>query len=109
MIWSLRIVFALVIVSMLCVTTWASLFQAIWQIPREIWTHPWFVATLFDAYFGFLTFFAWVAYKERSMAARILWLVAILILGNIAMASYMLWTLFRVPANASARAVLLRD
>ncbi len=26
--------------------------------------NPWAVATLYDAYFGFLTFYVWVAYKE---------------------------------------------
>jgi hypothetical protein len=108
MIWILRIFFTLVVVAMLAVTTWASRFQAVWAIPWETWTHPWFIATLFDAYFGFLTFFCWVAYKERSWVARILWLVAILLLGNIAMASYVLIHLWRLPSNASMRDLLLR-
>ena len=39
---------------------------------------------------------------------RIAWLVAILLLGNIAMAMYCLIQLFRVPASADLREVLLR-
>ena len=71
-------------------------------------THPWFVATLFDAYFGFLWFWAWIAYKEASGAARALWLVLVLGLGNIAMAAYMLLQLRRLPAGATAEQLLLR-
>ncbi len=71
-------------------------------------THPWFVATLFDAYFGFLWFWAWIAYKETSNLARGLWLLGILALGNIAMATYMLLQLRRLPPGAPAQALLLR-
>jgi hypothetical protein len=71
-------------------------------------THPWFVATLFDAYFGFLWFWAWIAYKEPSNAARALWLVLVLGLGNIAMAAYVLLQLRRLPPDATAAELLLR-
>ena len=108
MILFLRILFCVVIASMLAVTGWASLHTPLFAIPRAVLGHPWFIATLFDAYFGFLTFFCWVAYKERSWVARILWLVAILLLGNIAMASYVLIHLWRLPSNASIRDLLLR-
>jgi hypothetical protein len=71
-------------------------------------THPWFIATLFDAYFGFLWFWAWIAYRERSNLARGTWLVLILGLGNIAMAAYMLLQLRALPANATVQDLLLR-
>ena len=71
-------------------------------------TNPWFIATTFDAYFGFLWFWAWIAYKETSNAARAIWLVLILALGNIAMASYMLLQLRRLPAGAGPEQLLLR-
>ena len=108
MIWFLRIAFGVVLIAMLCVTSWASNFVALWKMPREVATHPWFIATLFDTYFAFLTFWAWVAYKETSNLARGVWLIAILLLGNIAMAVYMLRELFRVPAGARLDDVLLR-
>ncbi len=108
MIWFLRIAFLCVLVTMLIVTTWASNIVALWNLPGSVASHPWFIATLFDTYFAFLTFYCWVAYKERGVLARIGWLVAILILGNIAMASYMLIQLFRVPANATWNQLLLR-
>jgi predicted permease len=108
MIWFLRIASMLVFVSMLAVTGWASGVVALWKMPREVATHPWFIATLFDTYFAFLTFYVWVAYKETSRLARLLWLLAILLLGNIAMAAFLLRELFRVPADAKLEDVLLR-
>ena len=108
MIWFLRIAFSVVVLSMLCVTSWASAHIALWKTPEAVVTHPWFIATLFDCYFGFLTFYVWLAYKETSLLARIIWLLAILALGNIAMASYVLWIVLRLPSNAPIEAVLLR-
>jgi predicted permease len=108
MILTLRIFFAIVLVSMLAVTSWASLQCSILKIPAPVISHPWFIATLFDTYWAFLTFYCWVVYKEVSWVARISWLVAILLLGNIAMALYMLIQLSRVPLTASIESVLLR-
>ena len=94
MIWFLRLLFLTVLGSMLAVTSWASWQCALFAIPREVWTHPWFIATLVDAYWGFLTFYVWAAWKEQGAAARALWLLAVLALGNIAMAAYFLRELF---------------
>ena len=95
----LRLLFGGIIVSMLAVTGWASTRCAIFAIPREVFTHPWFIATLFDAYWAFITFFVWVAWKERSTTARPLWFVAIILWGNLAMATYVLVELFRIQRS----------
>ncbi len=97
MLWFLRILFLVVLASMLAVTTWASLQCPLFAVPREVFTHPWFIATLFDTYWAFLTFFVWVCFKQTSWIARVAWFVAIMLLGNIAMAVYCLNELFRVP------------
>jgi len=108
MITALRIFFSIVLMSMLWVTTWASMQCALWETPRAVATHPWFIATLFDTYWAFFTFYAWLAYKERAWAAKILWFIAIVLLGNIAMAVYVLIQLFRVKADAKMEDVLLQ-
>ncbi|MEN3942081.1 DUF1475 family protein [Prosthecobacter sp. SYSU 5D2] len=108
MILTLRIFFIIVLLSMLAVTTWASKQIPLWKIPYETWTHPWWIATLFDAYWGFLTFYCWIVYKEVSWIARGAWFIAVLLLGNIAMAVYALIQLFKVPLNSRAEDVLLR-
>jgi hypothetical protein len=95
MLWLLRILFSLVLASMLWVTSWASLQCPLFGVPREVFTHPWFIATLFDTYWGFFTFYVWVCYKQTSWVARAAWFVAIMLLGNIAMALYCLAELFR--------------
>jgi hypothetical protein len=93
---ALRLWFSFVIVAMLGVIGWASSRCALFDIPREVFTHPWFIATLLDAYFGFIAFWVWVAWKEGTVSARILWLIAILLWGNPAIALYVLLELARV-------------
>lgn len=102
------------LVALIGVSIWATGHISISPVIDELLTYPgvgnnpWFVATLFDAYFGFLWFWAWVAYKEHSWLSRIIWLVLILALGNIAIASYMLIQLVRLPADAKIEDLLLR-
>ena len=109
MIWFLRILFSVVLASMLGVTTWASLQVSVFAIPHAVGAHPWFIATLFDTYWAFFTFFVWLAYKETAWVSRVLWFLAIVLLGNIAMATYCLIQLWRVPADTKLEQVLLRD
>jgi len=102
----LRLFFMVVLASMLAVTSWASYQCPLFSVPREVATHPWFLATLLDAYWGFMTFFLWVCYKQTAVLARCAWLVAILLLGNIAMAIYCLAELFRISATSELGSLL---
>lgn len=103
----LRGLFAVVLLSMLCVTSWASLQCPLFGVPRAVATHPWFIATLFDAYWGFVTFYVWVCFKQATVLARASWLLAILSLGNIAMSAYCLSELFLVPSGGKVGDVLV--
>src|SRR4051794_35592513 len=97
----LRILFGAILVSMIVVTTWASLRQPVWQwggLTQEP-DNGWTIATLFDAYFGFVTFYVWVAYKEGRKLPRAGWLIAILLLGNMAMSLYVLLQLRRLAPD----------
>ncbi|MDE0866865.1 MAG: DUF1475 family protein [Rubripirellula sp.] len=96
-----------VIACMTCITVAASLDRGVLDAGRGLWPDPWFVATLMDAYFGFLTFFVWVAYKEQSWVIRGTWFVAIMLLGNFVMSGYVLWQLSKMK-NFSWEALLLR-
>jgi len=108
---TLFVLFGGILAAMLAVTTTASLHQPLWEWggltaePDRWWTY----ATLADAYFGFLTFYAWVFYKEARAASRIGWFVAIMLLGNMAMAVYVLLQLARLPADAPLSQLLLRE
>jgi len=105
---ALRCLFLVILIAMLVGTVWASLEEDVFDGGSHILRYRWGWMTLADAYFGFLTFFVWVAYKETSTVARVGWFVAIMVLGNIAMSTYVLLQLFRVPPTARLDEVLLR-
>jgi hypothetical protein len=104
----LKLMFSLVIVIMLVATVQASLGRSVLQALEELWPDPWFRATLADAYFGFLTVFVWIAYRERGLLPKILWFIALMLLGNFAIAGYVLIQLFRLPPGAPIESMLLR-
>lgn len=107
MIWLLRVLFAVVFISMVGVTTWASLHQPLGDFARgPVIRDPWVIATLFDAYWAFVAFYVWVAWKEESLAARLLWFPVFLALGNLAIALYLLRELFGVSARGPAEPAL---
>lgn len=85
----------LVLLAMLGVTSWASLHENVLAAFLRLAQDPWGLATLFDAYFAFLAVGFWIAWRECGVLSRGLWLVAILVLGNLAIATYVLLTLWR--------------
>ncbi|WP_409479484.1 DUF1475 family protein [Pseudobdellovibrio sp. HCB154] len=103
---NLILFFSLVLLAMLAVTTWASTHENIIAAIKRLIVEPWMVATLFDAYFGFLTFFLWVVFKESSAFKKLIWFVAIMFLGNIAMAVYALLEIRRLKGNFTAERFL---
>jgi len=98
-----------ILVVMIGVSIWASLDSNVIEGFRRVIADPWGAATLADAYCGFLTFFAWVAYKERTLGSRVFWFVAIMIFGNIAMSSYLLIAIWKLKPNAKPEDLLLRN
>ena len=104
----LKILFTGILITMIVCTGFASTRQSMFQWggltsePDRYWT----IATLFDAYFGFVTFYVWVFYKEQRWLPRAAWFVAIMAFGNMAMASYVLLQLARLRADQPASAIL---
>jgi Protein of unknown function (DUF1475) len=106
----LKIIFSGIFVWMVSMTTYLSLHKPLWQAGSEFsWAgSPWAVATLFDAYFGFFTFFVWVCFKERGLAAKAIWFVLIMARGNIAMSGYVLIQLFRLKKDEPLSDLVLK-
>ncbi len=103
--------FAFIFVFMVVMTVRTQMQVSFWNFPA--WqpayaANSWAVATLYDAYFGFITFFVWVCFKERSLFIKILWFILIMGLGNIAMSFYVLLQLFRLKPAEPVANVLLR-
>lgn len=107
----LKVIFAGIFVWMVGMTTYVSIHKPLWQAVSEFsWSgSPWAVATLFDAYFGFVTFFVWICFKERSWLAKLIWFVLIMGLGNIAMSAYVLLQLFKLRPDEPLSRVMLRS
>ena len=108
MITLLRSLFAGALIGMVTLTTTASLEHGLVEAARDLWPDAWFRATLADAYFGFVTVFVWIAYKERTMRARLVWFALLMSLGTIAVAVYMLIALRRLGPGDSIERLLMR-
>lgn len=91
----LKLLFSFIFVFMVAMTIRTSMQQSLWDARPAFMASPWSVATFYDAYFGFLTFFCWVAWRERAIALKIIWFILIMALGNIAMSLYVLIQLFQ--------------
>jgi hypothetical protein len=98
--------FAGILALMIGVTTWASLDRSVFEA-GDLFADRWFVATFCDAYCGFVTFYVWVAYREKSLFARLIWFVAIMALGNISVALYLIIAILRLEPSDSWDRLLL--
>ena len=105
---ALQIFFVLVLAAMTWVTVRASLHESVVAAAGPLVANPWGLATRFDAYFAFLTFYLWLAFKERRWTRRLLWLGLILLLGNFAMAAYVLIELARLRGTDGIETLLTR-
>lgn len=92
---ALVLVFGGILALMLFVTTWAMLEEDVFTGGSHILAYRWGWATLADAYCGFLTFYVWVFWRETKWLSRVIWLLLIIFLGNIAMSVYVLWQIWR--------------
>ena len=99
----LKLLFGFVFLFMVVMTIRTSLKVPIWQ--ASFTGNVWAWATLYDAYFGFITFFCWVAWRERSLALKIVWFLLIMLLGNIAMSFYVLLQLLALKPEDSLSAL----
>ncbi len=98
----------MVFIAMVAVTTWASLETNVIAGFQHLLAERWGVATLFDAYFGFLWFWLWIAYKEAALGRSLLWLCLLFALGNLAMAAYVMIQLAYLKPGAGVETLLLR-
>ena len=104
----IRIFAGVVFAGMLWATVTASLDESVFSAGSRLLDEPWFVTTLFDTYFAFLTFWAWLAYKETSWIARLVWLALIVTLGNFAMATYLLIQTFKIKPGEGVAELLTK-
>ena len=104
---TLQILFASIFVWMIVMTVQTSLKISIWDAWPNYKANPWAVATLWDAYFGFLTFFVWVCCKQGSILSKSMWFILIMALGNIAMSFYVLLQLNKLKPGQPVSDVMV--
>ena len=104
----LKALFALILLAMISVTITATIDQNIFEAVGNMWPNWWFKATLADAYFGFITFFVWVAYKELRLWRKTFWFALIMLLGNLAIPAYMLLELSKLKVGDTIETLLTR-
>ena len=104
----LKTLFALILIGMVSITITAIADQNIFEGVGNLWPNWWFKATLADAYFGFLTFFVWVAYKERHLWRKLTWFGSFMLLGNLAISTYVLYELYKLQAADTFETLLTR-
>jgi len=102
----LKLLFGLIFLWMTVLTVRTGMAVSLWEAWPSYAANPWAIATLYDAYFGFVTFYVWVAYKERKTWSRILWFLLIMGLGNIAMSLYVLIQLMRLRRDEPVETML---
>ena len=56
----------------------------------ELLSNPWGVMSLIDLYVGFTLFSMWIAFREKSKIAAIIWIVLMMILGFFTASLYIL-------------------
>ncbi|MBI1270251.1 DUF1475 domain-containing protein [bacterium] len=108
MILLLRGLYASIFLFMLAFTVWSATCESILDIPSVVLNDVWFKATLFDAYFAFLSVFLWICYRERSLPLKVFMFFAIVCLGNIAISLYVLLLLLRLQPGEGVEALFTR-
>jgi hypothetical protein len=87
----------LTIGALFTVTTIASLEKNVMIGFSEVGSEPWGLATLMDAYFGFILVGLWIWWREQHWVKGLLWMLGIFTLGNFAMAGYIIIQMYRTP------------
>ena len=83
-------------VSMIGVIIWAQNQVSLFDSP--IPDLPWGIVSLVDLYGGFILICVWIIYKE-SFPTAIIWSFFVLILGNLATAIYVIYSINKSRGN----------
>lgn len=106
--WVLSAILFLGGLSLLALVLHANRTRSIFE-NAELVSDVWFQVTLLDAYLGFFIFYGWVLWKESSLFSRLVWLVLILGLGNMATVAYLIIQIIKLPTGQPLANILRRE
>ena len=61
---------------------------------RELLSMPWGIVSLVDVYVGFALFSGWIVYREESLVSAAMWVLLVMVLGNLTASVYALLALW---------------
>lgn len=65
----------------------------------ELMNNPWGIVSLVDLYVGFILFSLWIAFREKTVQAKIFWIALMMIFGFLTASLYILITAYKSKGN----------
>ncbi|MCC6230375.1 MAG: DUF1475 family protein [Phycisphaerales bacterium] len=89
------VIFALLAVVLIALIVWASVEKHVLEIFKVMLAERWGIVTLIDLYAGFVVTATWICVLERRAWRALPWLIAMVFLGNLATAVYVVFRAWR--------------
>jgi hypothetical protein len=64
-----------------------------------LFRHPWFQVSMADLYTGLFLFSGWIGFRERSRTRTTIWILLLILLGNLATCIYALTAAIQSRGN----------
>ncbi|MFW6301386.1 MAG: DUF1475 family protein [Bacillota bacterium] len=61
----------------------------------ELLANPWGIVSLVDLYVGFILFSLWIAFREKTFQARVIWIALMMVFGFLTASLYILITAYK--------------
>lgn len=65
----------------------------------ELMANPWGIVSLVDLYVGFILFSLWIAFREKTIQAKIFWIALMMVFGFLTASLYILITAYTSKGN----------
>lgn len=102
----LKLTFSVLLIWIIYIVVQTSLESSLFEQWDFLGSIPWMRATLWDFYINIFIITLWMCYKEKSILAKILWIILFVCLGSIATCSYILLRLFRLKPGQGVKDLL---
>lgn len=71
----------------------------LWGEAQVLLKYPWFHVSMIDLYVGFALVAGWIAFRERSPLVTVIWIVLLMLLGNLVSCGYALLAVIRAKGD----------
>lgn len=85
-----KFVAALGLVSMASILIYGFVAGDFGQEGQVLLSMPWGIVSLVDVYVGFVLFSGWIVYRENSAVRSTIWIILVMVLGNLTASLYVL-------------------